>query len=294
MRFTVFTPTYNRGYIIEQVFESLQKQTFADFEWIVVDDGSTDNTEEIMKRIMLKDHEFPIVYKKVKNGGKHRAWNLGLDLARGELFFGCDSDDYLTNDALYITDKVERSIPNGQKENYAGVCGLKGYKDRTIVGEIFGRQSYEDMTHIERIKKNITGDKAEVLYTSIWKKYKYYEFEGEKFLTEATSLNRMAEEGLKIRYFNRIIKIIEYLPDGLSADIEKRFNENPKGEGIYIYQMIKNGILKGRKKYHALWKYYNDHIMHLTIKEMAHNLHMSRYQFFQGVLIERIIKKIRL
>ena len=101
MIITVFTPTYNRAYIIKNLFNSLKNQTFQNFEWIIVDDGSTDNTEEVVKEWLNESLFFKIKYHKQKNGGKHTAINKGLELASGDVFFIIDSDDYITNDALF-------------------------------------------------------------------------------------------------------------------------------------------------------------------------------------------------
>lgn len=275
MRFTVFTPTYNRGYIIEQLYESLCRQTFRDFEWVVVDDGSTDDTEEAIKRFMAQDNFFPIVYYKQPNGGKHRAWNRGVELASGELFFGCDSDDYLTDDALEVADKVERSIPVAEKADFAGICGLKAHQDTSMVGSSFSDAEYMDMTHLERIKNNVKGDKSEVIYTSVWKKYKYHEFEGEKFITEATALNRMAADGLKMRYFNKAVKICEYLADGLSASSQSQFRNSPQGYGLYIHQQIEHGMLRGKRKWRAITNYYSQCHAKLGLKLVAEYLYMN-------------------
>lgn len=275
MRFTVFTPAYNRGYIIEQLYESLCRQTFRDFEWIVVDDGSTDNTEEVMQRLMARDHFFPIIYRKQDNGGKHRAWNRGVELASGELFFGCDSDDYLTDDALEIADRMERTIPEEEKGHFAGICGLKAYQDTSMVGTTFADAEYMDMTHLERIRNNVVGDKSEVIYTAVWKKYPYHEFEGEKFITEATSLNRMAADGLKMRYFNAVVKIIEYRPDGLSASSVTQFMNSPRGYGLYIHQQIEHGLLRGKRKWRAIANYYNQCHTRLGLKTTAEYLQMN-------------------
>ena len=275
MRFTVFTPAYNRGYIIEQLYESLCRQTFRDFEWIVVDDGSTDNTEEVMQRLMARENFFPIIYKKQPNGGKHRAWNRGVELASGELFFGCDSDDYLTDDALEIADRIERSIPEAEKGSFAGICGLKAYQDASVVGKTFDNAQYLDMTHLDRIRNNVVGDKSEVIYTAVWKKYKYHEFDGEKFITEATSLNRMAADGLKMRYFNSVVKIVEYRADGLSASSLTQFMNSPRGYGLYIHQQIEHGLLKGRRKWRAVANYCNQCQSRLRLKTTAQYLHMT-------------------
>ena len=92
-KITVFTPTYNRAYIIETLYRSLQRQTYRDFEWLVVDDGSADNTQELFEAWQKEDNFFPIRYYKQENGGKCRAMNRGLEMAQGELFFTVDSDD---------------------------------------------------------------------------------------------------------------------------------------------------------------------------------------------------------
>ena len=96
---TVFTPTYNRAYMIDKLYDSLCLQTCKDFEWIVVDDGSVDNTEELIQNF-IQENKIHIVYYKQKNQGKHIAINKGVELAKGELFFIVDSDDILPKDSL--------------------------------------------------------------------------------------------------------------------------------------------------------------------------------------------------
>ena len=91
MMITVFTPTYNRGYIISNLYDSLKRQTVKTFEWIVIDDGSTDHTEKLFQNFLKEKNDFSITYKKVPNGGKHRAINKGVSLAKGDLFFIVDS-----------------------------------------------------------------------------------------------------------------------------------------------------------------------------------------------------------
>ena len=123
-KITLFTPTYNRAYVLETLYRSIQRQTFRDFEWIVVDDGSTDNTEDLVNSWMEEKNFFPIRYYKQANGGKCRAINWGLDLAEGELFFIMDSDDYLTDDAMETVVKWESTIAG--KQGYCGVAGNRG------------------------------------------------------------------------------------------------------------------------------------------------------------------------
>ena len=92
---TIMTPTYNRAYILGNAYNSLRNQTSFDFEWIIVDDGSTDETEQIVMKWIAEEKNFSIIYEKQKNGGKHRAVNRGVDLAHYDYFFILDSDDAL-------------------------------------------------------------------------------------------------------------------------------------------------------------------------------------------------------
>ena len=205
VKVTVFRPTYNSGYILNQCYKSLKKQTCKDFEWIIINDGSTDNTEDLVKDWLEEKNGFKIKYIKTKNGGKHRAINKALDLAEGYLFFILESDDYLTEDAIDKVIKAEETIKNN-KEHYAGIAMAKGYSKQEIVGTTFNG-NYIDATSIERKKYNINGDKAEVFYTDILRKNKFPEFEGENFVTEALVWNRIARQGYKIRWFQDIIYI---------------------------------------------------------------------------------------
>ena len=118
---TVFTPAYNRGYIIGKLYESLRRQSFRDFEWLVVDDGSTDDTGTLLAGF-IAENKIPIRYFRQENGGKHRAINRGVREARGELFFIVDSDDHLADDAL---ERVAFHYGNVRNDaNFAGVSGV--------------------------------------------------------------------------------------------------------------------------------------------------------------------------
>lgn len=274
MRITVFTPTYNRGYTIERLYRSLQRQVFDDFEWIVIDDGSNDNTEALFQTFLRTKNQFPITYKKVSNGGKHRAINIGVQMAQGELFFIVDSDDYLTDRALEEIDKIEKSIPESEKSLFAGVCGQRGYSADQQIGKTFQGEIL-DITSLERQKYGISGDKAEVFYTQIMKDHPFPSFENEKFITECVVWDKIAIEGHKLRFFNAIIYITEYLPDGLTAHSEQLFLDNPKGYGLYLHQCGMWGKFFGVQKWNAYLKYYYQFREKLKFSEIAKNLHMN-------------------
>lgn len=278
MRFTVFTPTYNRAYIISALYKSLCRQSFADFEWVVVDDGSADNTEELIASF-IAEGKLDISYVKVPNGGKHRAINRGVELAKGELFFIVDSDDYLTDEALQRINEIERSIPAEEKSRFCGVCGLKGYSAERIVGNTFKGETL-DCTSLERTKHGISGDKAEVFYTSVMKKYPFPVFEGENFLTEAVVWNRMAADGLKLRYFNETVYICDYLPDGLTANIGEKIRRSPRGYGLYLRQSTDLGQITGVKKWESYFEFYIITKKSQSIFKTASMLNCGKISFF--------------
>ena len=235
MRITVFTPTYNRAYIIEKLYRSLQRQTFRDFEWLIVDDGSTDNTADIVAIWQHEGNDFPIRYYKKENGGKCRAINYGVDFAEGELFFNVDSDDYLTDDALEKIDQWEHSLPKDGR--FCGVVGNLG-TSATETPNTPWPEPYRDANLLERYadycNHPIDGERAWVFYTEVQKRYKYPEFEDENFITPAVSWNRMAHDGYLVRIFDDIIWIYEYQPDGLTASGNKRFINRPQGHGLWL------------------------------------------------------------
>ena len=217
MLITVFTPTYNRAYRIQALYESLKNQTDKDFEWLIVDDGSTDNTEELVQN-WLKESTFPIHYIKQPNGGKHRAINNGVKKANGELFYIVDSDDILPPKSIQRI--VKQYMPIKDDMSFGGVCGLKAYYNGKKVG---GECDFGvlDCNSLEfRYKYKIKGDMAEVIRTSVFKEFPFPEVDGEKFCPEALVFNRIAKK-YKLRYFYEKVYMCEYLDDGLTASIVK-------------------------------------------------------------------------
>lgn len=117
---TVFTPTYNRAKTLSELYASLKKQTFKDFEWIIVDDGSADNTKKCVET-WVKEKIINIRYIYQVNHGKHIAMNRAVDLAKGELFTVVDSDDHLLPDALEILVNTWNEIPRSEWGEYSSV-----------------------------------------------------------------------------------------------------------------------------------------------------------------------------
>ena len=293
MRITVFTPTYNRAYCLRRLFDSLKNQTFRDFEWVIVDDGSVDNTTELVEKMIESLPGFPIVYKKTENGGKHRAINRGIDLACGELLFFLDSDDWLRKDALEWIDKVEESIPKEEKTKYAGVQGLKVYPDGRLVGRTYEKKGYFDCTTIERNKNNIYGDKAEVYYTDLLRKYPFPEIEGEKFLTERLVWNKIAYDGYLVRYFNEGIYYCEYLEDGLTYGGNCLYARNPKQWAMAIHQDYAFGGTSFYNTTIQIYIYFLYLKGQISNEEMYKNLNFSRVYFYFSLFLQWNMDLIR-
>ncbi len=199
---------------MHKAYDSLRQQSSFDFEWIIVDDGSTDETEQVVRKWMKEERNFPILYEKQKNGGKHRAVNKGVALAHYDYFLILDSDDVLTADAVAKAHKWIAEVDG--LEGFAGVAGLKGNGENAIGGT--PPKAYIDATNLERKKYGLSGDKAEIYKTEILKQYPFPEFEGENFLRESAVWDRIAQDGLKIRWFNEIIYLCEYIADGLTQN----------------------------------------------------------------------------
>lgn len=291
MEITVFTPTYNRADYILPLYESLTKQTYKDFEWVVVDDGSTDSTELLFSDILSRNNAFPIKYVKTENGGKHRAINKGIKLAQGRLFFIVDSDDTLPCYSLEKIIGYEQTIPDTGKNEFAGVAGLKGANSTLPIGETFVGE-YIDITYPEASKHGIRGDKSEVYYTEVMKKYPFPEFDGEKFIMESVVWNKIGGDGFKLRYFNEIVYFCEYLEGGLTSQGKKKFESTPKGYGLFVSQLIEYGKLRKLKKWNTVLEYYYLFKDKIPFSEIAENLNMNPIRLFFRINGMRLFYKL--
>lgn len=239
---TVFTPTYNRAYILGDLYHSLQRQTCMDFEWLIVDDGSADDTKALVASWQGEENPFPIRYVYQENGGKCRAINRGLKEADGRLFFTVDSDDYLTDDAIEKVIRWDGELP--KDGHFCGYVGNRGTTSTQTPNRLFPG-GYLDGTALDRYDQ-VDGERAFVFYTEIHRKYLYPEFPGEKFLTEAVTWDLMAHDGYKMRFYNDIIWIWEYKDDGLTRAGYQVFLENPQGTGLFFRQ-------KAEFLHYSLW-----------------------------------------
>lgn len=242
---TIFTPVYNREDTLTRLYESLLRQSSKDFHWIVVDDGSTDKSGELVKKFQINS-PFEIIYKYVPNGGKMRAINEGVALAHGEFFLIVDSDDYISDNC------VEKILSYGKflSKNMGGMIFRKiDIATQKITGKPYP-QPIIDSSPIEIVYKfGIDGDKAEVFRTDLLKKYPFKVYEGEKFIPEATIWVKIGEK-YKMRYIDEGIYYFEYLEDGYTRNFNRLMRKNPRGFKEYYRFMLSYPLpLKNRVKF---------------------------------------------
>ncbi|MDE7275743.1 MAG: glycosyltransferase family 2 protein [Lachnospiraceae bacterium] len=222
---TIITPTYNRAGLLPRLYESLCGQSCMDFEWMVIDDGSQDETEALMQQY-LHENVIPVIYEKQRNAGKHTALNRGIAKIKSELTFIVDSDDYLTPDAVKTILSYHRKWRN--TDALCGYSFLRCHQDGRVNTAYFPEDEKLD-TYLEvRINGNIGGDKAEVFYTDILRKYPFPVFEGEKYMPEDVVWMRMSGP-YRMLHVNKSIYICDYLEGGLTRTGRRMKIHSPRG-----------------------------------------------------------------
>ena len=233
MLLTVFTPTYNRAYTLSKLYESLTRQTVRDFEWLIVDDGSTDSTSELVKRWAL-DEMINIRYIRKENGGKSSAHNVGVREARGELFICVDSDDYLANSAVEI---IRNAWAVADADN-VGVVAYKALNNGKSVTDIKDKNVLSFTLKDGYDAYGLTGDTALVFKTEAVRRFEFPSFEGETFVPEGYLYDKIDTLGTLL-VVREPIYICEYLDDGYTANMKRTLYKNPNGYFAYIENRLK-------------------------------------------------------
>lgn len=224
MLLTIFTPTYNRSYTLPVLYESLVTQSCLDFEWLIIDDGSTDDTKRLIDSWILQN-KIKITYFYKVNEGMHSAHNKAFELITTDFNMCIDSDDFVAKDAI---EKIYINIKNLPK-HCAGIIGLDADKNGSIIGTKIPE-------HLEYIKLNelyslhkVKGDKKMVYRTEIVKLYPSYPvFNGERFVP-LDYLFLLIDQDYDLKVVNEIFCVVEYLDDGSTNNIYKQYRINPNG-----------------------------------------------------------------
>ncbi len=223
---TVFTPTYNRAYLLPRLYESLCRQTSQDFLWMLIDDGSTDNTKQLIEQWQT-ENKIEIQYFYKENGGMHTGHNLAYTKIETELNVCIDSDDYMPDNAVELILKFWK---NNKKENFAGILGLDIYHNGEIVSNKFFPNGVKAGKYYQlKGKFGFIGDIKFVYRTEVIKKYPAYPiFENEKF-TPLGYKYLLIDQDYDMLFLNQPLCVVEYMNDGSTKNIIKQYFRNPHG-----------------------------------------------------------------
>lgn len=222
---TVFTPTFNRAYCLHQLYESLVNQTNQDFIWLVIDDGSTDNTKSLVTGWQNEGKiEIDYIYK--ANGGMHTGHNVAYANIQTELNVCIDSDDFLPLDSIAIIVDYWKA---NKSDHLAGMIGLDAFKDGTIVGTPFPKDMKECKYFELKSKFNVVGDKKFVYRTDVIKQYPAYPVFPEERFVPLGYKYLLIDQDYNLGVIHDVLCIVEYMPDGSSKNIFRQYRKNPKG-----------------------------------------------------------------
>lgn len=231
--FTIFIPTYNRAHTLSRAFKSIEAQTLRDFEVVIVDDGSTDGTRELVVDWKAK-MDFEVQYHWQENQGKPAAHNLGVQVARGEFFVLLDSDDALVPECLQLLKEGWDTIPDAEKCHFAGVEGLCIDEKGAPTGTPFPADVF-DSNYLEITRKyGVYGEKRNAIRTNVLREYPYPRIAGERHMRDSIIWERMAHT-YKFRYINRVLQVIAHQADGLTRNIF-RFRMQNRHSFQYYWQ----------------------------------------------------------
>lgn len=232
---TVFTPTYNRKELLKRCYDSLLKQEYRDFEWLIVDDGSEDDTKSEVDA-WIKEGKIRIRYYYKENGGKMRAHNMGASLAEGELFVCLDSDDYLTNDALRLLEEAyqEAVASSEDSDKIGGVVAHKGRSATRLLGEKgFGKVKTSTLYGL--YLSGFSGETTLMYRTDILRRFPFPEIEGEKYVPEDYIYDKI-DSVCVLAVLDRIVTVCEIVDNGYTDSVKRLRKNNPRAWQMYFEQ----------------------------------------------------------
>jgi glycosyltransferase involved in cell wall biosynthesis len=236
-RVTILTPTHDRAHTLPRVFASIAEQTFRNFEWLIIDDGSTDNTVEVITQC-ANQANFPVRYERQPNRGKHTALNAGFRLARGEYTAVIDSDDWYLPHALATLVAAWDGLPN--RDEYVEVQGLCEDQHGELIGTEFPDDVFDTDGFAITFEHHVTGDKIGMQRTDIVRQYPFPDgFEG-IYVTEAIVWHRIARS-YRLRCLNRVLAGKEYRPEGITRTTPQLSTQMAGPRRIYFKEVLGMG-----------------------------------------------------
>lgn len=229
---TIFTPTYNRAYILPELYHSLCKEPSDSFIWLIVDDGSTDNTQKLVEN-WQRDNRIEILYYKQENGGKMRAHNKGVELCTTPLFFCIDSDDQIATGAV---EKILETHQTLRNDELLGGIAAK----RLIINKLASKDlpDKKRSTLHNIYASGFKGDTSLVFKTDVLREFPFPEIEGEKFVTEGYVYDQI-DQKYELLILNEFLMRCEYQEDGYTFNAGSLYLKYPKGWALYFSQYYK-------------------------------------------------------
>lgn len=248
---TVFTPSYNRANLLTRCFESMKRQTNQNFIWMIIDDGSTDNTRQLIEKWKDEKFDFKLEYYYKDNGGLHTAYNEAIAHIRTELCVCIDSDDFMPDDAI---EKILTFWKQYGSNEYAGIVGLDYELNGKVIGDPLPNVKSVNLIDLLTGKYPIiNGDRTTVVRTELYKKYAPMKvFPGEKNFNPHYMHLQISKE-YDFLVLNENLRFVEYQPEGMSASIFKQYKNSPNSfaETRKLYLSFPNTTLKFRIR-HAI------------------------------------------
>lgn len=283
--FSVVTPTYNRANLIARVFDSLQSQTLTDFEWIVIDDGSTDDTELVVSK-MKNQAKFNVKYVKTINQGKAKALNESLRHCNGVMYLVFDSDDWCDSNALEVFNEEYKKLKGLSVFNeYCSISCLKRYASGDVVGDDYKKISKYGDCYIGRLNKNIKGDKWECLFLDKLIGRYYPVVNNEKYMAPSYLWLQLAGEGYKTVFLNEVLSTIEYQADGISSNNLRHRYQSSKSTCIYY----KDSFLLSKLNCRVRSRFYINYIRFSKGAGLAVKFNVLFFHlYFLGLILYRL------
>ena len=283
MKLSILTATYNRSNYLPKLYESIKENLKYNVtpEWIIVDDGSTDDTKNIVQSF-IDENKVIIKYLYQKNNGKMSAINEAVKMATGDLIVDCDSDDCFTNNSFEIIEKNSEKLL--QNEELYGLVFLKSEENGKISGKEFSQKEHITTMFDLYFKENIGGEKIIVYNGKIRKLYSHQLEHNEKFITEARMYHKM-DEKYKLLAINEVIERGSYIEDGYTKNINKTFKESPYGYYMYFKELMQKDMkgVKFSKRIYAIKHYIL--FSYLTKNKFNANLIKDRLNKFLYIML---------
>ena len=283
---TIFTPTYNRAHLLPNLYKSLCNQTTKNFIWLIIDDGSTDKTKNLIQS-WINDAIISIQYLYQNNSGKHIAHNKAVNMCSTDLFVCVDSDDILTSNAVEIIINYWKKDKNN-KPNFVAYASRRG----DLSGNPTGKRWINDEREISFFdlyeKHKYRGELVLIWITKILKQYHFPKFKNEKFVTENVLYYQISYKK-PVKLINDIFYLFEYKPDGYTKQGDLLYYKNPYGYAIYRYQVgyLSSNLLKKIRwiaKYKGWIKAFklNKNLIKATLRE----INLTNKNIFIDILSE--------